>query len=160
MPPGIVLLLTVAAIAAAVWVGYAVVQAVKRNDRTRDERLHHAQQSFEQRYPPSASASKPLPPARSPNAKPPEPPKPWWEPTSKPRPKPMHWWFDKEREEREERERPELDGTEIMRILGIPPGPAVGKASEHLLRYRREHGDQGKEAAQAELERWWKAQPR
>lgn len=33
MPPGIVLLLTVAAIAAAVWAAYAVVQAIKQNDR-------------------------------------------------------------------------------------------------------------------------------
>lgn len=161
------LLLTVAAITAAVWVAYAVVQAIKRNDRTRDERLHRHQKSFEQDHPPSASASSPLPPPRSPNAKPPRPPKPWWEPQPQPsrrRSKPMHWWFDREREEREERDRaahrPELDGTEIMRILDIPPGPAVGRASEHLLEYRRDHGDQGKEAATAELLRWWTKQSR
>ena len=29
--------------------------------------------------------------------------------------------------------RPDLDGREIMAILGIPPGPLVGKAYQYLL---------------------------
>ena len=36
--------------------------------------------------------------------------------------------------------RPDLDGTEIMAILGIKPGPLVGKAYKHLLELRMENG--------------------
>ena len=36
--------------------------------------------------------------------------------------------------------RPDLDGNEIMQILGIPPGPLVGRAYQHLLALRMEHG--------------------
>jgi poly(A) polymerase len=50
--------------------------------------------------------------------------------------------------------RPELDGTEIMRVLGLPPGPLVGRAWNHLLEVRLEQGEVGKERATAELLRW------
>lgn len=50
--------------------------------------------------------------------------------------------------------RPELDGVEVMQILGLQPGPIVGKAMKHMLEYRLEHGVIGHEAAVAELEDW------
>ena len=36
--------------------------------------------------------------------------------------------------------RPDLDGNEIMALLGVPPGPLVGQAYRHLLALRMEHG--------------------
>jgi poly(A) polymerase len=53
--------------------------------------------------------------------------------------------------------RPDLDGTEIMRVLDIPPGPLVGKAYQHLLGLRMERGPLGHDAAVAELRNWWAA---
>jgi poly(A) polymerase len=50
--------------------------------------------------------------------------------------------------------RPELDGHEIGELLGIPPGPALGKAYKFLLELRLERGPIGKEAAAEELRRW------
>ncbi|MDP9241107.1 MAG: CCA tRNA nucleotidyltransferase [Actinomycetota bacterium] len=50
--------------------------------------------------------------------------------------------------------RPDLDGTQIMALLGIAPGPLVGKAHKHLLALRMEHGPLGDERATAELLRW------
>jgi poly(A) polymerase len=50
--------------------------------------------------------------------------------------------------------RPDLDGHEIMAILGLPPGREVGKAVKHLLDLRIEHGPLGREAATQELLRW------
>ncbi len=50
--------------------------------------------------------------------------------------------------------RPDLDGNEIMRILGIPPGPLVGKARAHLLELRIEHGPLGHDRAVQELRGW------
>jgi poly(A) polymerase len=54
--------------------------------------------------------------------------------------------------------RPDLDGNEIMRILDISPGPAVGKAYRHLLELRLEHGPLGPERARDELLAWWAEQ--
>jgi poly(A) polymerase len=54
--------------------------------------------------------------------------------------------------------RPELDGTEIMRILGLKPGPLVGKAWNHLLELRLTEGVVGRERATAELLRWAEAE--
>ncbi|MDX3352093.1 CCA tRNA nucleotidyltransferase [Streptomyces sp. ME01-24h] len=54
--------------------------------------------------------------------------------------------------------RPDLDGNQIMEILGIPPGPQVGKAYNHLLELRLENGPLGEEAAVAALKEWWPAQ--
>lgn len=50
--------------------------------------------------------------------------------------------------------RPDLDGNEIMEILGIQPGPLVGRAYRHLLDLRMEHGPLGRDAAADELRRW------
>jgi len=51
--------------------------------------------------------------------------------------------------------RPDLDGNEIMSILGISPGPLVGQAYRHLLALRMEHGPLGHERAVSELRRWY-----
>jgi poly(A) polymerase len=51
--------------------------------------------------------------------------------------------------------RPDLDGNEIMAILGITPGPAVGRAYRHLLALRMEHGPLGHDRAVDELKKWW-----
>ncbi len=51
--------------------------------------------------------------------------------------------------------RPDLDGNEIMRLLGIPPGPLVGRAYKHLLALRMERGPVPPAEAVAELRRWY-----
>ncbi len=51
--------------------------------------------------------------------------------------------------------RPPIDGNAIMRHLGVPPGPVVGEAWQHLLELRLEHGPMSEEAALAALEVWW-----
>jgi poly(A) polymerase len=50
--------------------------------------------------------------------------------------------------------RPELDGEEIMRILGLAQGPLVGKAWNYLLELRLDQGELGKERVTQELLRW------
>jgi len=50
--------------------------------------------------------------------------------------------------------RPELDGNEIMRVLGVPPGPMVGKAYNFLLELRIAEGELGRDRAVQELLRW------
>jgi poly(A) polymerase len=50
--------------------------------------------------------------------------------------------------------RPDIDGDEIMALLGIPPGPLVGRARSHLLELRIEHGPLGHDRAVQELLRW------
>ena len=51
--------------------------------------------------------------------------------------------------------RPDLDGNQIMSILGIKAGPIVGKAYEFLLELRIEEGPLGEERAREELLKWW-----
>lgn len=51
--------------------------------------------------------------------------------------------------------RPDLDGGEIMKILGIKPSPVIGQALAFLLELRLEHGPLGKEKAREELMNWW-----
>jgi len=53
--------------------------------------------------------------------------------------------------------RPDLDGNEIMAILGVPPGPVVGRAYRHLLELRLDRGPLDRAEAEAELRRWWAA---
>ncbi|WP_041574249.1 CCA tRNA nucleotidyltransferase [Cellulomonas gilvus] len=53
--------------------------------------------------------------------------------------------------------RPDLDGTQIMAILGLGPGREVGEAYRFLLAQRMEHGPLGAERAEAELRAWWAA---
>lgn len=54
--------------------------------------------------------------------------------------------------------RPDLDGNEIMKLLGVPAGPLVGKAYQHLLGLRMEHGPLGHDRAVEELNRWYAEQ--
>jgi poly(A) polymerase len=54
--------------------------------------------------------------------------------------------------------RPDLDGNQIMEILGIRPGPAVGQAYKHLLELRLENGPMTHDAAVAALKEWWAGQ--
>ena len=51
--------------------------------------------------------------------------------------------------------RPDLDGGQIMAILGIGPGPQVGEAYRFLLELRLDEGPQSPEAAEAALRAWW-----
>jgi len=53
-----------------------------------------------------------------------------------------------------DRIRPDLNGDDIMRILGLKPGPLVGKAWKLLLDLRMEQGELGTERATAELLAW------
>ena len=55
--------------------------------------------------------------------------------------------------------RPELDGNEIAEVLGIAPGPVLGRAYKHLLAVRMDQGPIGREAAVAALLSWWADQP-
>lgn len=52
--------------------------------------------------------------------------------------------------------RPDLDGEEIMAILGVKPGPQVGQAYKFLLNLRLDEGALGKEEATARLLEWSK----
>lgn len=52
------------------------------------------------------------------------------------------------------RVRPDLDGNEIMRLLGIPPGPLVGQAWTFLKELRLEHGPLEHDEAVRELLAW------
>jgi len=54
--------------------------------------------------------------------------------------------------------RPDLDGHQIMQILGIGPGRQVGQAYNHLLEVRLERGPMTEQEATAELWRWWREQ--
>jgi poly(A) polymerase len=57
-----------------------------------------------------------------------------------------------------ERVRPDIDGNEIMAILGVPPGPQVGRAWQYLKELRLDRGPLPHEEAVEELLRWWNAQ--
>ncbi len=50
--------------------------------------------------------------------------------------------------------RPDLDGHQIMQILGLPQGRDVGRAYQYLLDLRMEHGPLGQERAIQELLGW------
>lgn len=51
--------------------------------------------------------------------------------------------------------RPDLDGNQIMQILGIGPSRAVGEAYNHLLEVRIDQGPLGPERATELLREWW-----
>jgi poly(A) polymerase len=54
--------------------------------------------------------------------------------------------------------RPELDGNDIQRVLGVGPGPVIGRAYKFLLDLRLDKGVIGAEAAEAALLEWARAQ--
>ncbi len=51
--------------------------------------------------------------------------------------------------------RPDLDGLQIMEVLGIPPGRDVGRAYAFLLERRIDEGPLGEARARDELLAWW-----
>jgi poly(A) polymerase len=55
--------------------------------------------------------------------------------------------------------RPDLDGNAIMQLLGLRPGPVVGRAYHFLLEQRLEHGPLDREQAESALRAWWAEQP-
>jgi poly(A) polymerase len=46
-----------------------------------------------------------------------------------------------------------------MELLGLKPGPVVGRAYKFLLEERMEHGPLDPAEAEAKLHEWWAAQP-
>ena len=54
--------------------------------------------------------------------------------------------------------RPDLDGNQIMELLGIGPGRAVGQALDFLMELRLDEGPLGEEEAAARLRAWWAEQ--
>ena len=50
--------------------------------------------------------------------------------------------------------RPELDGNDIMRVLGVPQGPVVGRAYTYLLELRINQGELGRERVTQLLLDW------
>ncbi len=53
--------------------------------------------------------------------------------------------------------RPDLDGNQIMEILGVGPGPVIGQAYKFLLELRLENGPMEYDAAVSALKEWWAA---
>jgi poly(A) polymerase len=53
--------------------------------------------------------------------------------------------------------RPDLNGTQVMARLGVPPGPTVGEALAYLLELRLDVGPLGEEEAGRRLDEWWAA---
>jgi poly(A) polymerase len=55
--------------------------------------------------------------------------------------------------------RPDLDGQQIMALLGIRPGPVVGRAYKYLLEERMDNGPLPPDDAERKLLEWWARQP-
>jgi poly(A) polymerase len=53
--------------------------------------------------------------------------------------------------------RPDLDGTAVMALLGVPPGRVVGDALDFLMELRMDEGPLGEEEAGRRLDAWWAA---
>ncbi len=56
------------------------------------------------------------------------------------------------------RVRPDLDGNAIMELLGLGPGPEVGRAWRFLKDLRLERGPLDRDDAEAALREWWAAE--
>ena len=68
----------------------------------------------------------------------------------------LEWRIDElAKQEELDAMRPDLDGTQIMEILGIPPGRDVGEAYRFLLERRIDEGPLGADAAREALLGWW-----
>jgi len=59
-----------------------------------------------------------------------------------------------EREEFERFRQPDLDGTQIMAYLGVPPSRVIGEAREFLIERRLDEGPLSEDAAYAALDAW------
>jgi poly(A) polymerase len=55
--------------------------------------------------------------------------------------------------------RPDLDGEQIMALLGVTPGPVVGEAYRYLLEQRLDEGPLGAAEAERRLRLWFDSQP-
>jgi poly(A) polymerase len=53
------------------------------------------------------------------------------------------------------KERPDLNGQDVMTLMNVPAGPMVGRALKMLLEHRREHGVLERDEAEALLRSWW-----
>lgn len=53
--------------------------------------------------------------------------------------------------------RPDLDGEQIMQILGLKPSREVGEAYKYLLQLRMDEGPLGEDEAEKRLREWWSA---
>ena len=51
--------------------------------------------------------------------------------------------------------RPDLDGEQIMALLGLRPGPLVGEAYRFLLEQRLDEGPLGEAEAERRLREWF-----
>jgi poly(A) polymerase len=60
-------------------------------------------------------------------------------------------------EDRRKAERPAIDGSRVMELLGLEPGPVVGEAVRHLLALKRAGEATDEAAAEAALHQWWAA---
>lgn len=60
-------------------------------------------------------------------------------------------------EDRRNAERPAIDGTRVMQLLGIGPGPVVGEAVRFLLELKRAGDAVDEAAAELALKEWWAA---
>ena len=54
--------------------------------------------------------------------------------------------------------RPDLDGQQVMDLLGLAPGAEVGKALRMLLDARMEEGPLGEDEARRRVQAWWSEQ--
>jgi poly(A) polymerase len=55
-------------------------------------------------------------------------------------------------------ERPDMSGDDVMTYLGIPPGPAVGRAVRMLLDVKRAEGALPRAELEQRLDAWWAEQ--
>lgn len=55
-------------------------------------------------------------------------------------------------------QRPALDGDEVMQLLDLQPGPAVGRAMRFLMEIRREEGEITRAEATYRIREWWSEQ--
>jgi len=53
--------------------------------------------------------------------------------------------------------RPDLDGEQIMALLGLPPSREVGEAYRFLLELRLDEGPLGEDEAEKRLREWWRS---
>jgi len=58
-----------------------------------------------------------------------------------------------------DRLRPDLTGNQVMELLGVGPGPIVGRALAFLMELRLDEGPLSEDEATARLREWWASQP-